>query len=473
MKKAKLLSAVLAAAIISSVAMTGCAQSGGKSSGGSDSYPADTDTKNVKMLVSVTGGKDAADMQAFQSALSKAVGLNVTLEKPASNYDDVLMEKLKSGEKYDLVYCSQTQLATFVAQKAVRDITSEVKKSKTLSDTSNVPQSEWDAIKIDGKIYAGFNKREVERVVNVNSVLLGKAGVDVNSIEPTLDGYYQVFTKLKAYNDSTGKVSGFYPYNACISTVYDLQPWFASIGLKGGIVMQNGKRTVPWSTDKAATVWQWLSKLYKEGLMDKDSLTNATKDLRNKFNTGLTGVDVDWAAWTGLYNSNAGAKYPDSFKAVPLPGTKTPSGSYMLTKGEASLFTIPKNAQNGAGAMKVLEYLATPEGGMLLSLGSEGYDYTKSGSTYTLTDVGKKHAMDHGAPLPISLKYTNPIGNNPGVDQALSYLKYSSIETPTVYTSQYQSIVGKYASMIIKGDVSVNVGLTYMRNELQRQQVTN
>jgi putative aldouronate transport system substrate-binding protein len=145
--------------------------------------------KDLKMLTNVTGGKDEAEMKIFAEQLGKATGLSVTIDKPASDYGKVLMQKLQAGEKYDLIYITMGDVPNLVSQSAIKDLTDLVKKSPILGDTSNIPQSEWDAIKVNGKIYASFNKKEVHRVVNVNSVIATKAGVDVTKIDPTLDGY--------------------------------------------------------------------------------------------------------------------------------------------------------------------------------------------------------------------------------------------------------------------------------------------
>lgn len=464
MAKKRILVLIAAVGILVSSIFTGC---GNNTKQTSDNSSKSSVNKDVKMLTSVTGGKDDTGMKAWVQELDKETGLNVTMDKPA-DYNNTLMQKLQAGEKYDLIYLTQDQLPYLVQQGAVKDITDLVKNSKILSDPSVVPQSEWDAIKIGGKIYAGFNKREVERVVNVNSIIATKAGVDVNNIDPTLDGYYNVFKKMKASDKDTG----FYPFNTDFTQVYDLQPWFSSLGLKGGIVLDaNGKKTVPWSSDASAPVWDWFRKLYSEGLMDKDAVTDATKDLRNKFQSEKTGVDVDWAAWTGLYNANAGSQYPDQFKAVPLPGTKTPDGSYMLTKGNASLWAIPANAQNVEGAMKILEFFATQKGGELLTVGAPGYDYNIENGKYVLTDAGKKAAGDHGAPVPIDSQFKNPIGLNPGFEDALKFIQYSSIEQSLPETSKYTQIFAKHAVQIVRGDVSVSQGLSNMRNELKQANV--
>ncbi|WP_293908573.1 extracellular solute-binding protein, partial [Sphaerochaeta sp. UBA5836] len=79
----------------------------------------------------------------------------------------------------------------------------------------------------------------------------------------------------------------------------------------------------------------------------------------------------DWAAWTGLYNNNArtAGTYPAKVNVVGLPGTKGPSGKYMLEQGGASLWAIPANAKNPDEAFKIIEYMATKEGALLLSAG--------------------------------------------------------------------------------------------------------
>ena len=141
----------------------------------------------------------------------------------------------------------------------------------------------------------------------------------------------------------------------------------------------------------------------------------------------------------------------------------------MFSSSTATLpaFAVPVNATNVEGAVKVLEYFATQEGGLLLTLGVEGNDYTVSDDgAYTLTEIGASHAMDHGAPVPIYKDFVNPIGLNRGLDTALQYLDYASIEKIIPNEGTYKEIVGKWGISIVKGEVDVTSGLESMRNEL-------
>lgn len=410
-------------------------------------------------------------MELFVQKIEEAIGIDVEMEKPASDYSQVMMQKLSGGEKYDLIYVSASEYANLVEQEALKDITEYVKNSDILSN--NIEQQEWEDSTIDGKVYAGFNKKEVFRAVALNNTLLKQAGIDYKEIEPTMDGYYEVFKKMK----ETSQVKDFYPFDVILKETWDLQPWMAAAGLKTGVQLdENGKKYVPISTDAAAPVWEWFKKLYDEGLMDPGAFVDTTTDMREKMGASSQkiGCSVDWAAWIGLHNANAQTEgiTEEEYEVVSLPGLKTPDGNYMLGKGGASLYAVPANAENVEGAIKVLEYFATQEGGELLSIGVEGYDYTKEGDTYTLTETGKAHGKDHGAPVPIYKDFKAPFGYNPGMEEALSYGEYASIEMTIPNEAEYKEIVGKWGIQIVKGEVSSEEGLANMRQELKERGVT-
>ena len=93
------------------------AQDSNSTAGQTTSKPSQA-SGNIKMLTGVTGGKDDAEMKLFQEALGKATGLTVTMEKPASDYDNVVMQKLQGGEKYDLIYVGMGQYLNLAKQGA-------------------------------------------------------------------------------------------------------------------------------------------------------------------------------------------------------------------------------------------------------------------------------------------------------------------------------------------------------------------
>jgi putative aldouronate transport system substrate-binding protein len=88
------------------------------------------------------------------------------------------------------------------------------------------------------------------------------------------------------------------------------------------------------------------------------------------------------------------------------------------------------------------------------------------GGEYVLTDLGEKHASEHGAPVPIFKDFKHPTGYDPGVEEGLTYVKYATIDMGIPDEGTYKTTVGKWAIQIIKGEVGTLDGLKKMREEL-------
>ena len=436
--------------------------------------------KQVRVLASVTGGKNDEENKLFEQALRKATGLEVVWERVPANYDQVLMQKLGAGERYDLVYMNQFQMYSLAEQGAIQDLSARIKKSAVYK--KNVPQAELDKIALDGKHYAGFNKQEVFPLLNANKALTDKMGIDLGKLA-SLEDYYQMLKKAKAYMEAAGR-KPYYPFFAYMTDIWDLQPWFSSAGLRRGVfVGAGGKRYAPYVDPKAKPVWEWLAKLYAEGLMDPESFTKKTGDMRNKmWQSQDILLDSDWAAWTGLYNNNArtAGTYPDKVNVVGLPGVKGPEGRYLIEQGQASLFAIPANAANPDGGFALLEFLATPEGGLLLTAGIEGYDYTREGGKIAYTEVGKAHAKDHGAPLPISSAFDmaqlGPM--NPGFLESLAVGRRKDVSVaPMGFANgkldarQYYDIMSKWMTDCIMGKLPAEAAIKGAADELRAKKI--
>jgi len=460
---------LLALAVVFSAAAGGKTETAPKVSG------------RVKAMSGVTGGKDDAENKLFEEALKKATGLDIVWEMVRSDYDATLLKKLGAGEDYDLVYMTQFMMYTLANQGALADLTDRIAKSSVYQ--ANMPAGELEKIALSGKYYAGFNKVEVFPVVNVNKAITDKVGIDLNKLS-TLADYRAMLVKVKEYMETTGGKKPFYPFFTYMTDVWDLQPWFSSAGVRRGVfVGADGKKTAPFLDAKAQPVWEWVTGLYKDGLMDPASFTGKTGDMRAKMWQAQTIVmDVDWAAWTGLYNNNASqaGTYPQAVNVVGLPGTKSPDGKFLLEQGDASLWAIPKNAKNPDAAFAVIEYLATKEGGLLLTAGIEGYDYSMKDGKVALTETGAKHARDHGAPFPISKNFDLGILGpmNPGVLESVALGKRPDVSVaPKGYANgsldarAYYDILSKWMTECIMGKRSAAEAMKGAADEMRSKKI--
>jgi putative aldouronate transport system substrate-binding protein len=216
----------------------------------------------------------------------------------------------------------------------------------------------------------------------------------------TLNDFYHIFQVFKEKKGA---------YGLTLSQLYDIEPFMSAVGLKNEYVIVNGKRTIPYATSAAVPVYEWLHKLYTDKLLDPNFVTNSTSDERNKFLSGRVGMFVYWDAWVPMLNNLANTAGASSkFDAEALPGAVGPDGKILISKGDTSVWAIPKNASNPDLAFKFLEWWNTQAGEVLGSLGVKGVDYTVKGGKYQLTAVGKAENMDHGDPQPISSEWKNP-----------------------------------------------------------------
>ncbi|WP_248930209.1 extracellular solute-binding protein [Paenibacillus hamazuiensis] len=470
--KKKVVSSMMAVALFGSV-VAGCSGGGG----GSEAPKAGEQPKGeekkeervLKMMSGVIGGKTPEENTLFEKEIERLTGIKATLNKPASDYDQKLLAAISSGEKFDLLQISKEKMNLFISQGILTDLTSQVKGSKTLQDPEVLPSGEWDQVKTkDGKIYGVFTKFQGGTMPIVRADWLKK----LNLPEPkTLDDYYKV---LKAFTeqdpDGNGKKD---TYGLSTAGSYELQGFFSAAGLKQRYVEKDGKLDVPYATDAAIPVYEWLNKLYKEGILDPNFATNDTGKMRNLFLTDRVGMITYWDAWVGMLNNTRKQQDPNTaFEAKGLPGVAGPNGNYMLRRGDPDVWVIPVNAEHPKTAFEFIEWWHSKDGIILGSLGIKDQDYKMNGDKYELTQAGKDHAQDHGVPFWYNKKVPAPFGLLPGVKEAQDLvMKYASLELTPPKWADAEKIINEYMFKAIMGEMPAADAVHKMRDTLKAQKL--
>jgi putative aldouronate transport system substrate-binding protein len=468
--KSKIMSLTMVTALLGTL-LAGCTgnDTAAPSTGNSDANaPKGNDKKEdrtLRIMSGVIGGKTPEENTLFEKEIERLTGIKAKLDKPASDYDQKLLAAIASGEKFDLLQISKEKMNLFIDQGIVTPLTDQVKASKVLSDPEVLPAGEWDQIKTkDGKIYGVFTKFQGGTMPIVRNDWLKK----LNLQEPkTLDDYYKV---LKAFTeqdpDGNGKKD---TYGLSTAGMYELQGIFSAAGLKQRYVEKDGKLDVPYSTDAAIPIYEWLNKLYKEGILDPNFATNDTGKMRNLFLTDRVGMITYWDAWVGMLNNTR--KEQDAkttFEAKGLPGAADSSGKHMIRRGDPDVWVIPVNAEHPKTAFEFIEWWHSKDGIMLGSLGIKDNDYTESGGKYELTKAGKEHAMDHGVPFWYNKKVQPPFGLLPGVKEAQELVvKYATLELTPAKWADAEKIINENSFKAILGEMSAADAVKKMREQLK------
>ena len=443
--------------------------------GGQEKSASSSKAPTLIWLSGVQGGKGPKEIPLFDNAVYKYTGIHVKMIKPpGGQYNQKLETMLATGEPLDIAYLNAGEFDKLYAKnsKIFTPLTTWIKQSKTLSNPNIIAPSEWKRItEPDGQIYAVFNKWEQGTMPIIRMDWLKKLNLPVPK---TFSDYYNV---LKAFtmddpngdgkNDTYGMVIGY--------TLYDVSGLFGAYGLQRGLrPNSSGELYSPWATDAAIPVYQFLRKLYKEGIMGPNFITNKSSNFRDLFMTDKAGMTWYWAAWVGLFNEKVHAQNPNSpFDAEGIAPPEGPNGQRLLTAGSDGLMVIPSYSKHKKDAFKIMEFWNTKQGNLLSSLGIEGYDYNIVNGKYQLTQIGKQDAMDHGAPQPKSLQFVNPIGNPQGDAAAFKIIrKYAKPQYITKYDDQWQTITRSEAAKIILGQETAKQGIANMQARLKAAGIT-
>ncbi|SFJ72300.1 putative aldouronate transport system substrate-binding protein [Paenibacillus sp. UNC496MF] len=443
------------------------ANAGGNASDAPANTPANAPAGDMKLRIldANVGGKTPEENTKFEAEIKRLTGIEATVEKPASDYDQKVLTALGSGEKYDLIELSDLgKLASFVDQGVVSDLTDFVTNSTVLSDPAVIPTGEWDQLKSkDGKIVAVFSKFQGGTMPIVRKDWLDKLGLK----EPkTLDEYYNVLKAFKEKDpDGNGKND---TYGLSTSGLYDVQGFMSAAGLKARYVMKDGKRTIPYATEAAVPMYEWFAKLVKEGIMDPNFVTNDTGKMRNLFLTDRVGMVTYWDAWVGMFNNMKKTEDPNTkFQAEGLESIPGADGTILMRRGDPDFWIIPANAEHPDAAKKFLEFWNSEPGIILGSLGIEGEDYTKEADAYKLTETGTEHNMDHGVPFWYNTNVKYPFGKLPGVQEAQDLVtKDATLELTLPTWPDAEKIVNDYALKAMSGQMGAAEAVKKMHDEL-------
>ncbi len=420
----------------------------------------------LRMATGVVGGKTPEENELFAKELSEALGMEVELVKPAAGYDEFLQTALRGGERFDLIYLNTPMMDVLVDQGALVPLTELIESSPILSDPTVIPTGEWEMLRYpDGEIYSVFNKYEGGTMPTIRADWLEKLGLDVPQ---TLDEFYTVLKAFKEQDPDGNGVDD--TYGLSTAGLYDIQGFMGAFGVKARYVIdEDGRRTIPYSSDAAIAGFEWLSKLYNEGLLDPNFVTNSSTEMRNLFLADRVGMVTYWDMWVGLFNSMRLQDDPNTeFRAMGIAGPEGPNGERILRRGDPSIWAIPANAANIEGAKKFLEFWHTEAGIILGSLGIKEYDYViKEDGTMELTEVGRSHNLDHGVPRWYNANVEAPFGSLPGVKEAEVFVnKYASLEISTADWPRAEKIVNDYAFQAITGKMEPAAAVKKMREEL-------
>lgn len=324
--------------------------------------------------------------------IEKRTGIKLDIQAYSSaTYQDKLRMTVASGKLPDIFHGLKRAELNKIGQQsavvAINDYLDQLPNFKRLYVDENpwVIKSYGDE---KGNIYT-WPIYNMSRDVN-HGLMVRKDILDKHNIKEwtNTEEFYQVLKQLKElYPDSYPMASKTKEYI------------FRDLAYGWGI----GGTAYPVYYDESSKEWKFaattpehkdmldfMKKLYDEGLLDPEFITDTPDSWTSKMTSGKSFVTWDWIGRLDLFYNQISSENPDYNLRYANP--IGPTGNIRtLPKVDAEWGITVANNANKEVALKLLDYLTSPSGAALVTLGVEGetFNFDANGKPVypELTDV--------------------------------------------------------------------------------------
>lgn len=301
---------------------------------------------------------------------------------------------LQSGNLPDVIalgssYVTNDDIVRYGPEGTMVEITKSMleKWAPNVKATYDKYPEAWDYTKVDGKMYtiASFiaDFPYGQHFLWVRTTWLDKLG---RGIPKNMNEFYDMLKAFKNNDPNGNGQNDEIPYATWSDSGFVTTPW--GILSKSIEFDNNGKAVCPYTTSNMKNALTFWNRVYKEGLVDTNSINNWTGD-NAAFKSLISGGKVG-AFWWG-YPSEMSDSLLKEYTAIPWPTSGVDNGNFPSVAVDCSQmvqpvgFIITNKCKNVSAALRFIDYLYTNDGYMLKAFGNEGGIYDKvDDNTYKL-----------------------------------------------------------------------------------------
>ncbi|WP_409346375.1 extracellular solute-binding protein [Paenibacillus sp. MBLB4367] len=313
--------------------------------------------------------------------LKEKTGYDVVYEQlPAENGDEKLNLLMANKEPYDIMKLSSAQFAKLVSSGALEPLDDLLNKyGKNLK--ASISQESWDAVKVDGKIYAipeTGSGVTVSQSLVVRQDWMDELGL---KIPTTADELYNVLKTIKDKKKIIPLTGGKAPVLPDIASTFGVTTTWKDSG---------GKLIHAVEDPGMKDYLTFMLKLYKEGLIDTEWPVNTADKAMQKMTSGQAAMfSLSW--WIAPNLVNPFKKNFPNVALTTIPNLKNKEGkAQVLGTGTAVgwFISVPKFAKNKEEAIKYMDMKLQPDIFKELAIGKEGVHHTfKDGKYFPILPI--------------------------------------------------------------------------------------
>ena len=292
------------------------------------------------------------------------------LEAPAGKYIDVVPLALRTGQfEADIVYFQNGVEYELAQEDMLTDLTDYVKNSTYLQKL----YKDYNWTRLDNFPYLLWLAPAFTYTAEIRSDWFDQLdSKEAFLADPTPDNFYAVLKELK------DKGICQYPLTTDNNKLRFDGFMNVAFGIESSLTQVDGRWVFAEVTEGTKEKFKFLNKLYKEGLLDPDFVTNAWDSMEQRFYEGTSAIiGGRVGATTKIYDDKMKATNGEQATLTILPPLKGEKQAYAAVDvlREPRGFAIMEDSEVKDAAFAVFDYMCSPEGRKLDLLGFEGEQY--------------------------------------------------------------------------------------------------
>ncbi len=405
----------------------------------------------ITMILSDQALKVPETVAMYEDYMSEQAGVKLEITYlPHSQYLNQLNLRFAAGEFPDVFQLWSGPNQELVRADKVLALNELIEQYGT-HIRRVIPQSAWDAVTVDDKIYAIPQPTETlqGQIMYIRKDWLDKLELEI----PTSSD--ELLEVMRAFR--TGDPNGNGLPDEIPFTMREKLEWGETIFGMWGIgsryteTYYNSELILGSIHPDFVTGLRYLNTMYEEELLDREFLMNTLSIWDQKIASGVVGIwshapGLAWR-WQQVLSESIPEQQPEVI-AIPTPrgaGHEGPIGTRWSIIGKT--YVISRQAEDPESIIRYFDWLLSDEGRRFTEYGIEGEDYTRSGDTYSLS---KEHADE--------IDFIQKVYAAHGLNETTN---------PTILNNPaaYERLKAAYAVANAQGFVSETIGMPNIDND--------
>ncbi len=322
--------------------------------------------------------------------IEKCNNVDLTIISEATNYSQKVATILASNDLPDYILANTRDEALMWAKDGLLlpldDYIAETENLKTA-----VSEAAWSLCTYGGATYCVPMERydSTPYLSFVNRAVVEGLGVNMEDVK-TLDDWYDLFYRMANEDGDKNGVNDTIPFTIMMGAntkMTDAYSMYAFLDCFGGALSEytDDGELIPFYLTNGYKEWlKWMAKLYADGLVDVEYVTNTNQQFWEKAVSGKAGFfNAFWSIqnYTGL-----GGTRDELIPVLPaLKADGTQAGLRYISPNRHYI-VVTKDCKNPQAVIDLLDWAHSEEGGIFIHAGVEGLDYDVTDGKVVIRD---------------------------------------------------------------------------------------